>query len=108
QEMLNHLPLLPDKQWARGGWITNLPPMDAAFGLPWERSSETKPSIDAGQLRSNWRPYRTVIRAVDERINWNSFDFIDGSRPASRYHLIAPPDWGEVDLSDLAAPSPRR
>lgn len=101
QTLMEDLLPLPEDGWAQSGWITNPPPLVAASGfLPWTRAAFPI------EEPVSWVTYTRGIRHMEEPPIMKSSDFIDASRPRSRFHISAPPDLSEVDLSDLTPGPP--
>jgi len=99
QGLLDRLPPSPESHWAQSGWITNPPPSFAVPGFQRTVFTPIRGNITIREDR--WEPYgRREALPIRE-----SFYFIDDSidfRQRSRYHITAPPDWKDVDFSDLA------
>lgn len=98
QDLIQSLFDAPKVGWAQSGWITNAPPLFAASRFQpsesfWIRASKHTGVPAALEHNIERRP---VLRPSD------FMDFIDASRPPGRYHITAPPNWRDVDLSDLA------
>ncbi len=115
QGMLTHVSPAPEKHWAQSGWITNPPSVVAASAFLWPNSPwiSTSAPTNAPALWKHW-----AIRNIEEReepARWEPYvrgnseeqpllkpsDAIDASGPPTRYHITAPPGWGDIDLSDL-------
>ena len=86
-----------EKHWVQSGWITNSPPLFAVPG-PRQTIRSWAEAFVPIEESVRWEPHgRYEGRPMPDRT-----DLIDASRPRSRFHLTAPPDWKDVDFSDLS------
>jgi hypothetical protein len=115
QRMLTHVSPAPEKHWAQSGRVTNPPSVIAASAFPWSNSPWIRRSArTAGPARSEpwvirtieereeparWEPY--VRRNIEAQLILKTSDAIDASGPSTGYYITAPPDWSDIDLSDL-------
>jgi hypothetical protein len=117
QGIVNQLSLALEKHWTQSGWITNPPSVIAASAFLWSNSPWNSPWISRSAPTDAPAPWKHwAIRNIEEReqpARWDPYvrgnseeflkpsDAIDASGPPTHFHITAPPDWSDIDLSDL-------